>query len=598
LPRSGQSTKCETIRITRRTWWSLLLNIKGFVTTDRTGRRAAWVFALLVILLLGINSLNVVGSYVGRDFMTAIEDRNRAEFMRMALVYIGVFAVTTIVSVIFSYTEEYLGLIWREWVTKQSIISYATQRVYYRLKKKGEVKNPDQRIADDIRVFSRTTLSFILMLLNGTLTVIAFSGVLWSISPALFVVAVVYASAGTFLSFLFGRPLVRLNYDQLDKEANLRASLIHLKENAESIALSRREGHLIRVSLKNLSDVATNFRHIISVNRRLNFFTTGYNWMIQIIPALIVAPLFLDGKAEFGVITQSAISFTQLTGAFSLIVTQFQSISSYTAVFARLALLREAGERERQAECCTNRYSRDDGRVAFKHLTLISPRSGRLLIKDLSLDIPHGRRILVLGQDETAASALFRATAGLWDVSEGHIARPALEQILLLPDIPYLPPGTLRELLMRPLPEEECAFERSIEGIAISDEKIRETLRSLRIESLLDRFGGLDKQQNWDSILSLDKQQLLLVARVLLSRPLFALLDRPGSTLRPEQVELVLNLLRKRAISCMTFESEDHNSHLRHYDLLLSLEDGGAWTCHPLGGGRTFEGHEAPLFAA
>ncbi|MDD5204054.1 MAG: SbmA/BacA-like family transporter [Desulfobacterales bacterium] len=597
MPRSGQST-CEKIRIPRQTWWSLLLNIKQFATSDRTGRRAAWIFILLITLLLGMNGLNVAGSYVGRDFMTAIEDRNRFEFLRMALVYIGVFAVTTIVSVIYTYTEEYLGLVWREWVTKQSIISYATQRVYYRLKKKGEVKNPDQRIADDIRVFSRTTLSFVLMLLNGTLTVIAFSGVLWSISPRLFLVAVLYASAGTLVSFLFGRPLVRLNYDQLDKEANLRASLIHLKENAESIALSRREGHLIRLSLKNLSDVAVNFRHIIGINRRLNFFTTGYNWMIQIIPALVVAPLFLDGKVQFGVITQSAIAFTQLSGAFSLIVTQFQSISSYTAVFARLALLKEAGERERQAECCSSRFSRDDGQIAFKELTLLSPRSGRLLIKDLSLEIPHGRRILVQAQDETAAPALLRATAGLWDVSGGHIARPTLEQILLLPEIPYLPPGTLRELLMRPLPEEECAIDRNMEGIPLSEERILETLRSLQIDSLLNRFGGLDKQHNWDNILPLDKQQLLLVARVLLSRPRFALLDRPGSTLRSEQVELVLLLLRRRAISYMTFESEEHEAHLRYYDILLSLEKGGAWTCRPVEGERTFESREPSLFAA
>lgn len=598
MPRSGQSTTCEKIRISRQTWWSLLLNIKQFATSDRTGRRAAWIFALLITLLLGINSLNVAGSYVGRDFMTAIQDRNRFEFVRMALVYIGVFAVTTIVSVIYTYTEEYLGLVWREWVTKQSIISYATQRVYYRLKKKGEVKNPDQRIADDIRVFSKTTLSFVLMLLNGTLTVIAFSGVLWSISPRLFLVAVLYASAGTLVSFLFGRRLVRLNYDQLDKEANLRASLIHLKENAESIALSRREGHLIRLSLKNLSDVAANFRHIIGINRRLNFFTTGYNWMIQIIPALVVAPLFLDGKVQFGVITQSAIAFTQLSGAFSLIVTQFQSISSYTAVFARLALLKEAGERERLAECCSSRFSRDDGRIAFKELTLLSPRSGRLLIKDLSLEIPHGRRILVRAQDETAAPALLRATAGLWDVSGGHIARPTLDQILLLPEIPYLPPGTLRELLMRPLPEEECAIDRNMEGIPLSEERIRETLRSLQIDSLLNRFGGLDKQQNWENILPLDKQQLLLVARVLLSRPRFALLDRPGSTLRSEQVELVLLLLRRRAISYMTFESEEHEAHLRYYDILLSLEEGGAWTCRPVEGERTFESREPSLFAA
>jgi putative ATP-binding cassette transporter len=587
----------ERIRITRKTWSSFLLSVKRFASSKPAGRKSGWLFALLIATLLGINGLNVLISYVGRDFMTAIEDRNRAEFIRMALIYIGVFGLATIVSTVHSYTEEYLGLLWREWATRQSIIRYATHRVYYHLKRKGEVGNPDQRIAEDIRVFGNSTLSFLLMILNGSLTVVAFSGVLWSISPSLFVVAVLYASAGTFVTFLFGRPLIRLNYDQLDKEANLRASLIHLRENAESIALSRHEGRTIKLGLKNLGDLAANFRRIIAINRNLKFFSTGYNWMIQIIPALIVAPLFLDGNVGFGVITQSAIAFTHLSGAFSLIVTQFQSISSYTAVFARLDLLREAGDRERRQECSCDRFSKEDGRFAFQELTLQCRRSGRVLIKDLSLEIPHGRRVLVQGQDETARIALFQATAGLWEASQGHIVRPTLDRILLLPEIPYLPPGTIRELLLRPWPEEECETEDSLEAIHVSEDRIVRTFRMLKLESLLSRPGDLDKQHQWECT-PLDKQQLISVGRVLLTQPRFVFLENPGSTLRLEQIDLVFNLFRRKAISYVTFEGADRNVNLRHYDTLLELEDNGAWTCRPIKGGRIIDDQEYPLAAA
>ena len=201
-----------------------------------------------------------------------------------------------------------------------------------------------------------------LILLNASLTVIAFSGVMWTISPLLFVVSVLYAAVGTFMTVIFGRPLVQLNYDQLDKEANLRGSLIYLRGNAESVAVSRREGHLIQLSLKYLGDLAMNFRRIIAVNRNVGFFTTGYNWLIQIIPALIIAPLFIDGKVEFGVITQSAIAFTQLLGAFSIIVNQFQSISSYTAVLARLAALAEAREKAKaEEEAAPIAFSHEEG---------------------------------------------------------------------------------------------------------------------------------------------------------------------------------------------------------------------------------------------
>jgi len=574
--------KDERIPINRQTLGSFLLVLRQFATAEKVGRKAVGLFALLILFLFGLNGLNVLNSYVSRDFMTAIEYRNYEGFVRMALVYIALFIVITLVSVIYNYTEQLLGLVWREWAAQESIMGYANHRVYYRLKTKGEVGNPDQRIADDIRTFSVTTLSFLLMLLNGTLTVIAFSGVLWTISPKLFIVAVLYSMAGTFLTFVLGRPLVRLNYDQLDKEANFRGSLIYLRGNAESLALSRREGHLIQLSFKNLGDLAANFRRIIAVSRNVGFFTTGYNWLIQIIPALIVAPLFINGKVEFGVISQSAIAFTHLLGAFSLIVTQFQSISSYTATSARLAALKEACEREANAERSNPPFSKDDSRIAYEGVTLRSPRSDRVLIRNLLIEIPQGRRVLVRGEDETARSSLFHATAGLWDVSEGKIVRPRLEQILFLPELPYLPPGTVRELLMGPWPEEEGSMQSNLAAIQTSDQRIMEALEALKIESLLKGFGGMDKRNHWENTLPLDDQQLLVIARLLVTQPRFAFLDRPSTTLNPGQLDWILALLKERSITYVIFEAKERSVNLNHYDAVLELEEGGAWAWKPV----------------
>lgn len=586
--------KGERILISRQTWLNLMQSVKRFATAERVGGKAKGFFALLILFLLGINGLNVLNSYVGRDFMTAIEDRNRAGFIRLALIYIAVFGASTLVAVLYRYTEESLGLLWREWATRQSILNYANYRVYYRLKRQGEVENPDQRIADDNRTFSVTTLSFLLMLLNGSITVVAFSGVLWSISPRLLVVSVLYAASGTFLTYILGRPLARLNYDQLDKEANFRSALIYLRGNAESMALSRREGHLIQLSLKNLSDLAVNFRRIIAVNRNVNFFTTGYNWLIQIIPALIVAPLFIEGKAQFGVITQSAIAFTQLIGAFSLIVTQFQSISSYTATFARLGALAEAGEREKRACLAAASCAIDETRVAFQGLTLRSPRSGSILIRALSLEIPHGVCVLVQGPDETARAALFHAVGGLWEVSEGRIVRPSLENILFLPELPYLPPGTLRELFMRPWPEAEGAAESMLKALQIPEARIMETLRMLKLDALAATSGGLDKRQHWENTLPLDEQQLLVVARLLAAEPRFAFLDRPGATLNPGQIDLVLSLLRERGVSYVTFEGVDQSVNPAHYNELLELKEDGAWKLTHIKDGRIVEDASLP----
>ena len=572
----------EKLSFKRHRWDIFFRNLKMFVTAEKVGTKAKWAFGSLFFFLLGINALNVVNSYVGRDFMTAIENRNFDEFVRMALIYLGVFAGSTIVAVSCSFTEQRLGLLWRFWATRETILNYANNRVYYRLKKKGEIANPDQRIADDIRTYCTTTLSFMLILLNASLTVIAFSGVMWTISPLLFVVSVLYAAVGTLLTVGLGRPLVKLNYDQLDKEANLRGSLIYLRGNAESVAVSRREGHLIQLSLKYLGDLAMNFRRIIAVNRNLGFFTTGYNWLIQIIPALIIAPLFIEGKVEFGVITQSAIAFTQLLGAFSIIVNQFQSISSYTAVLARLAALAEARETAKvEEEAGPIEFSIEEGQIAYSGLTLRSPRSGRTLIKDLSLAIPQGHRVLVRGRDETARAALFLGTVGLWDVAEGRIARPSLEQVLLVAELPYLPPGTLRELLMQPWPEEILPWKQTLSDIKAPEEQIMETLAALKIDPMVKSFGGLDQRQHWENILPLDQQQMLVLARVLLSQPHFVFLERPSTTFDPDRVNWILDLLNERSISYVTFESDESSVNMDRYDAVLEIKEGGAWEFKP-----------------
>ena len=575
------------VPINRETWNHFIAYVKAFVSSPQAGGKAKGLSALLIAFLFAINGLNVVNSYVGRDFMTAIENRNHAKFIYEALLYIAVFGASTLLAGLYRFTEETLGLLWRKWATQRAIVTYANRRVYFRLKMAGEIENPDQRIAEDIRAFTTTTISFVLMLLNASFTVIAFTGVLWSISPLLFVVAILYAAAGSLVIYYIGHPLVRLNFDQLDKEAKFRASLIHLRENAESIALCRREGRLVRILSRNLTDLTDNFRRLIRTNRNVNFASTGYNWMIQIIPALIIAPLFIQGKVSFGVITQSAIAFTHLLGAFSLIITQFQSISSFTAVLARLTSLINLSEQASVAEKGISAAPKDDGRVAYKGLTLRAIHSDRVLIRDLSFTIPRGKNVLVVGPDETARMALFRATAGLWPASEGQIFRPRLEEILFLTERPYLPPGTLRELFMRPWAEEGRADARDPEDNEFPELRIMDALWALEMEDTLKRFGGWDKPHSWESALTLTEQQLLGVARLLVSRPQFAYLDKPSSTFSPEQTRWILTHLKERSISYVVFEESPRS--LKGYDVLLELEKTGYWTWSPIEGGQPVE---------
>ena len=241
-----------------------------------SGRKAKMFVAALVGLMLCINGLNVLNSYVGRYFLSAIESRDWGGFYRFAWLYAGVFVGQTVVAVFFRFTEERLSLHWREWLTHHVVKRYTGQRIYFRLEASGAVTNPDQRISEDVKALTVSTLSFALMLVNGTLAAISFSGVLWSISPTLFAVAVVYAAAGSALTVFFGKPLVRLNYRQSDREADFRSELIQVREHAEGIALSESESLMQKRLDSRIDRLVENFRRIISVNRNLSFFTTGY----------------------------------------------------------------------------------------------------------------------------------------------------------------------------------------------------------------------------------------------------------------------------------------------------------------------------------
>lgn len=540
--------------------------IAAFMASD-VGRHATRLSIALVLLMLAISAMNVANSYVGRDFMTSIEQRDTAGFALMALVYVAVFAGSTLLAVYFRFCEERLGLLWRQWLTRALVLDYLGIATPYRLREAGEIDNPDQRIADDVRNFTTTTLSFVLMVLNGSITIIAFSGVLWSITPVLFAAAVAYAAIGSLVTMWLGRPLIGLSFTQSDREASFRADLVHVRANAESVALLRREGRLRTRLLRRVDALTANARRMIAVNRNVSFFTTGYNYLIQIIPALIVGPLFMRGQVEFGVITQSAMAFSHLIGAFSLIVTQFQSISSYAAVLTRLRSLSE-GMHQAASASPIELIEEPDGQVACERLTLRSPGDGRVLIESLDIAIPCGTRVLVAGENHAAKVALFRAAAGVWSTGEGRIRLPEPDDILFVAERPYLPPGTLREALLRTGREIDHA-----------DERVLEVLASLGLEAVLDRVGGLDVERDWDDLLALGEQQCVVIARLVLAQPRFGVLHRIDTTLSPEQVSRTLRLLAAASITAIVFGDRDGID--GHYDAVLDLHADGSWSFEP-----------------
>ena len=558
--------RTHRVPISRQTLILFIRMVRNLFSSD-VGTTAMAMVAVSIGLLLAINGLNVVNSYVGRYFMTAISQRDRAAFVRYATAYAAVFTGSTMADVLYGFTVGRLGLLWRVSLTKRLVGNYLDKRAYYRLVVTDAVSNPDQRMTEDVRSLTTTTLTFVLLVVNGSFTVFAFSGVLWTISPTLFGVAIAYAAVGSLLTVVLGRPLIWLNYNQSDKEAVFRADLIHVRENAESLALSHREPLVKARLLRHLDELAANTKQNIAVSRNLGFFTTGYNYLIQIIPALIVAPLYIRGEVEFGVITQSAMAFSQLLGAFSLIITQFQSLSSYAAVLARVASLTEGIDQIAQSPLETIDVRQENGRLAYENLTLRASVHGPPLIDNLSVSIPRGTRSLIVGTEGAAKTALFRATAGIWDFGEGRIVHPGANQILFLPERPYVPPGTLRELLSNSGHDGK------------DEEEMARVVEAFQLGAIIATAGGLDVEHDWDDFLALQDQHLLAFARVCVFAPQFVFLDRISNTLSAEQFGRILKLLSDHSITYVTMGGLEERRD--EYDAVLELLPSGAWKWQP-----------------
>lgn len=548
--------------------WRRFKRSIGAYLSSREGNKSVGMLLLLVAFLVAINGLNVVNSYVGRDFISAIENRARDRFIAEAWLYVGVFAASTVCAVIYRYLEERLGLLWRTWQTHQILDRYLARQAYYRIEDNGSLENPDQRIAEDVRSFTATTLSFVLMTLNASFTVVAFSGVLWSISPRLFGVAVVYALIGSVLTWFLGRRLIGLNNLQLDKEANFRSDLMKVRANAGSVALLHREGHVHRRLMRRLDEIVRNTRRMIAVNRNVGYFTNGYNYMMQIIPALIVAPLFMEGDVAFGVVTQSAMAFSALMGAFSLAITQFQQISSYAAVIGRLGRLVDAMDQVCLPTTAPIEVREFNGSLVYERLTL-RMADGQVAVRELSLTVRRGQRVLITGVRGAAKLGLFKATAGLQCQGEGRITRPDSSAILFVPELPYLPYGSLRDLLLRVDP-----------GDGSRDAEILRTLQRLHLEAIVEQTGGVDVERDWSNTLGISEQAGLVIARVLLAKPQFVFFDRMSVAMDRTRIERVLRQLVADDITYIVIGKPEDASD--YFDAVLHIAADGSWTWREL----------------
>src|SRR5207247_1113148 len=336
--------------------------------------------------------------------------------------------------------------------------------------------------------------------------------ILWAKSQLLVGVVLAESPSGTRLTLLMGRRLVPLDYDHVRYEADVRYALVHVRDNAESIAFYRGEAQEVQRISGRFWQVLRNYNLLIGWQRNLSFVTTAYRYLPVVLPYLVLFPQYFSGKIQFGDMTQANFAFMQVYGALSLIVSQIERITNFAAGVDRLAALTEGMTTDTEAP---ERIRFEEApQVALENVTVLTPKTQRTLVEHLSVHLPPEACLIIVGPSGVGKSSLLRAIAGLWQRGMGNIHRPALDTMLFLPQRPYMILGSLRAQLLYPAIHH-----------AISEASLRHVLEQVRLAELPERVGGWDVELDWADVLSLGEQQRLAFARLLLSQPQYAMLD-------------------------------------------------------------------------
>ncbi|MBL1209941.1 ABC transporter ATP-binding protein/permease [Geminocystis sp. GBBB08] len=541
------------------------------------GNEKKGAFTLLIVLgllLVGYTQLSVLLNTAQGDLISTLSAKNETKFWETVLRFLVILVVYVPLFAGFSYTQSKLGLYWRKWLSEHFLDKYFSNRSFYQLAAKNiDIDNPDQRISEDIRSFTQDSLLFLLVVVQSILQVIAFSFVLWSISQKLVIFLLVYSLVGTLIATgVFGKKLVSLNFSQLQKEANFRFGLVRVRENSESIAFYQGESQE-KNNLNNLfTDLYKNFNALIIWQELyLGLFINTFEFLPYVIPAIVVAPSVFSGDLEVGKVSEATGAFARVFYSLNIIVSRFQSLTTFAAGINRLSSFYQFLSPEEKADLLTKKNLEnriidtiENGQLAIEHLTLQTPNYQNTLMENVSFNLPQGKGLLIMGTSGCGKSSLLRAIAGLWNSGTGAIFRPELNKMLFLPQKPYMIIGTLREQLIYPSLTKK-----------ITENELQNILNIVNLPHLAEKFGGFEVEKDWGEVLSLGEQQRVAFARILINQPQYAILDEATSALDAKnEANLYKHLLETNT----TFISVGHRESLRTYhQILLQISDNKLW---------------------
>lgn len=568
LPGVNRKFLQDTWSLTREYWYS------------EEKWQARGLLAVIVTLNLAFVYILVLINKWFNRFYSALQNYDKTEVFSAMGEFCLLAAFYIIVAVYKLYLRQMLEIKWRRWLTQKYLTAWLKDQMYYRLQLTDNyTDNPDQRISEDLRLFTSYTLQLSVGLLNAVATLAAFIAILWQLSGTMVIpignhpitvygymvwVALVYAVIGTWLSHKIGKPLIGLNFDQQRYEADFRFSLVRLRENSESIAFYGGEKREEQGFIARFGKVFSNYWQIMQRQKSLTWFASGYGQIAIIFPLVAALPRYFSKEISLGGLLQTAQAFDKVHDSLSFLVTSYATMAEWKAVVDRLT-----GFVGNMREVSGLSHGSDFIRIGsapgldVSELQIDLP-DGRRILSGLKLSLSAGDSLLVAGPSGSGKSTLLRTLSGLWPYAKGNITLPETKDFLFLPQKSYLPLGTLREVLLYPGPKEP-----------VTDENICAAMSLCKLDFLKEQLGRVE---DWSHVLSLGEQQRIAFVRALIHKPKWLFMDEATSAL-DEPTERALYTLLKERLQGTAMISVGHRGTLNSYHKKkLTLDGAGHWS--------------------
>ena len=528
------------------------------------GKVGSRLVALLIVINFFQVAMQIRLNVWYRDLFNALQGKDLPAFWhQIFVIFVPLATIWITVAVYEIFVDNSLHIRWRTWMTRKMAARWLDNGTHYRISLlSSETDNPDQRLQSDVRLFILQVMSLSIRLLSQAATLVSFVIILWGLSrdfvipgtelvvPGFLVwLVIAYAVIGTWLTHLIGRPLIGLDFRQESVEANFRFSLARLREYGEQVALLRGEKAETARLDHSFAEVVRNYLQILSRQMKLTTFTAGYSQLSVIFPYVLAAPSYFLGRITLGQFQQTASAFSQVQSAMSFFISAYTTLAAFKANTDRLTTFNASMSRAEAAGLASgiDLEPREKGSdLSLRDLRLALP-DGREIVEVKDFTFREGPSVLVTGPSGSGKSTMLRAISGIWPFGRGHVEAPAGKRVMLIPQKPYIPAGTLRAAVTYPGLDEQY-----------DDAAIKAALEAVGLGQLTDK---LDLEDNWAHHLSGGEQQRLSLARVLLAKPDWLLLDEATASLDEPMEAVVYRLLRER-LPGTTIVSIGHRSTL------------------------------------